>query len=520
MVKWLENAVFYEIYPQSFQDSNGDGIGDFKGIIRRLDYIRDLGCNAIWMNPCFVSPFYDAGYDVTDFYQAAPRYGTNEDLKELFDEVHRRDMHILLDLVAGHTSLESPWFKASCLAEENDWTSRFIWTDSVMEETGEISGIRNWLRGISERDGAVAMNCFSTQPALNYGFGEVTKPWQTAADSPEAEQGRLLLQDIMSFWLDMGCDGFRVDMAASLVKADPGHKWTKRLWQQVRAFLDEHYPQAVLISEWGDPKEAIEAGFHMDFLLHSGPTCYMKLFRENPYFSRKGTGDISQFVQTYESYYQLTKQKGYCCIPSGNHDMKRMRATLDEEEMKLAFAFLFTMPGCPFLYYGDETGMRYLEDLTSKEGGYDRTGSRTPMQWDHSVNAGFSTAPAEKLYLPLDTDPARPTVASMTKDSHSLYRTVRELTALRHAHKALQGSGEIRFLYAEPDSYPFLYERQSEDETLLVILNPSDRTCECPLSRRPGEIIFSCRRDSGSDGLLWQDGRLQTPPCSAVICRY
>lgn len=519
MANWLDNAIFYEIYPQSFQDSNGDGIGDFKGIMRRLPYIKELGCNAIWMNPCFVSPFYDAGYDVTDFYQAAPRYGTNAELKELFDEVHRLDMHMILDLVAGHTSLESPWFKASCQPVQNEFTNRFVWTNKTMEQTGEISGVYGWLRGLCDRDGAVAVNCFSTQPALNYGFGEVTKPWQFAADSPEAEQGRLLLQDVMAFWLDMGCDGFRVDMAASLVKADPGHRWTKRLWQNVRQFLDTQYPQAVLISEWGNPKEALEAGFHMDFLLHSGPTHYMDLFREDPYFSRDGRADAHDFVQAYEDYYGLTKGKGLCCIPSGNHDMKRMRYTLDEEEMKLAFVFLLTMPGCPFVYYGDELGMRYLEGLVSKEGGYDRTGSRTPMQWDNTLNAGFSAAPKKNLYLPLDPDPKRPTAASQQRDPHSLHHTVKTLAALRCVHPALQSNGGIVFCADGRDGAPLVYERRQGEECLSVILNPKSHACAFPLAQAPGETLFYYCYGAEGGALSWNDGTLHVPACCAAICR-
>ena len=131
--KWLENAVFYEIYPQSFCDTNADGIGDFQGIIDRLDYIQELGCNAIWMNPCYMSPFLDAGYDISDYYRTAPRYGTNADIKRLFDELHKRGMHILLDLVPGHTSWDHPWFKESCKAAKNEFTDRYIWTDSTWE---------------------------------------------------------------------------------------------------------------------------------------------------------------------------------------------------------------------------------------------------------------------------------------------------------------------------------------------------------------------------------------------------
>lgn len=166
MAKWLDNAIFYEIYPQSFLDTNGDGIGDFQGIIERLDYIKKLGCNAIWMNPCFASPFGDAGYDVADYYQAAPRYGTNADLKRLFHEVHKRDMHILLDLVPGHTSVAHPWFKESCKADRNEFTDRYIWTDSTW---GQLENMGS-LCGISEREGSVIVNFFAHQPALNYGF--------------------------------------------------------------------------------------------------------------------------------------------------------------------------------------------------------------------------------------------------------------------------------------------------------------------------------------------------------------
>ena len=129
MPNWLDNAIFYEIYPQSFQDSNGDGIGDLQGIIQRLDYIQQLGCNAIWLNPCFDSPFADAGYDVKNYCRIAPRYGTNQDMKQLLEQVHRRKMRLILDLVPGHTSVEHPWFLESMKQEENEYTHRYLWTD-------------------------------------------------------------------------------------------------------------------------------------------------------------------------------------------------------------------------------------------------------------------------------------------------------------------------------------------------------------------------------------------------------
>ena len=191
--KWLNDAVFYEIYPQSFYDSNGDGIGDINGIIEKLDYIKDLGCNAIWINPCFDSPFKDAGYDVRDYKKVAPRYGTNEDLYKLFELAHINGMHVLLDLVAGHTSEEHPWFRESQRAEKNEYTDRYIWTDFCFRSASGLP----YIGGESERSGAYVLNFFKCQPALNYGFLKKTESWQTAMNDLSALETREALKDIM-----------------------------------------------------------------------------------------------------------------------------------------------------------------------------------------------------------------------------------------------------------------------------------------------------------------------------------
>lgn len=469
MPKWLDNAIFYEIYPQSFNDTNADGIGDINGIIEKLDYIKDLGCNAIWLNPCFLSPFDDAGYDVQDYYTVAPRYGTNEDLVNLFKEAHKKDMHVILDLVPGHTSYKHKWFLESIKPEKNEYSDRYIWTNSVWESPDGME----CLRGISQRDGSVALNFFSSQPALNYGFYEPDpdKSWQQPMDAPGPMATREALKDIMRFWLSAGCDGFRVDMAGSLVKHDKDHEGTIALWQDYRRFLDEEFPEAAMVSEWGEPDKSLRGGFHMDFLLHFGPSHYNDLFRcDEPYFSKRGKGDISKFVQTYKANYEKTDQKGLICIPSGNHDMDRLARRLDNDEMKIAFAFLLSMPGAPFIYYGDEIGMRYVEGLTSVEGGFGRTGARSPMQWDHTVNAGFSSASKEKLYIKQDESSDRPTVENASRDENSLYHEVKRLIALRQENKALQNNGTIEFI---SDGYPFIYTRSFEDQTILVVINPS-----------------------------------------------
>lgn len=507
MAKWLDDAIFYEIYPQSFKDSDADGIGDFQGIISKLDYIRDLGCNALWINPCFVSPFGDAGYDVADYYTIAPRYGTNEDARQLFEEVHKRGMHILLDLVPGHTSVEHQWFKESMKPEKNQYTDRYIWTDSIWEAPENMAS----LRGISDRDGSCALNFFSSQPALNYGFYKITRPWQM---SPEEEGPKATLEEmknIMRFWLTMGCDGFRVDMAGSLVKQDEEGRGTIALWKKVRCFLDEEFPEAALVSEWGEPDKSLQGGFHMDFLLHFGPSRYNDLFRcEHPYFCREGKGDISEFVAKYQENYEKSEKKGLICIPSGNHDMGRLSYLLNQEEMKIAFAFLLSMPGAPFIYYGDEIGMRYLENLTSVEGGYNRTGSRSPMQWDSTVNDGFSTAAKEKLYIRQDERADRPTVEKQQADEKSLYHEIKKLIRVRKAHKALQSKGEIEFVYAKKEAYPFAYIRSMGSERILVVLNPSGKEAVFDSSLELKEIIYSLGGELKKEG-----GSMAAPAGSA-----
>jgi len=485
---WLANAFFYEIYPQSFLDTDGDGIGDLPGVIAKLDYILSLGCNAIWLNPCFVSPFGDAGYDISDFYKVAPRYGTNADLRRLFKEAHKRGMRVCLDLVAGHTSTEHPWFKQSAKAGSNTCTNRYIWTNNVFSPPPP--GL-SMISGFSEREGNYITNFFHFQPALNYGFAkpDPKEPWQLPVDHPDCLATREEMKNIMRYWLDAGADGFRVDMASSLVKGDADFKETMKLWAEMRDMYDAEYPEAVLIAEWSDPARAIRAGFHIDFLIHFNDPSYTSLFRSEPgrdlfgffknippsFFDRKGKGDIRTFLDYYLEHYHKTRRSGYISIPSGNHDIMRLAEGRTMEELKVAFTFLMTMPGVPYLYCGDEIGMGYVRGLVSKEGGYNRTGSRTPMQWTSGRNAGFSTAPSRDLYLPIDPAKNRPTVEAQEKDPSSLLHHIRRLASLRREHPALAGDGDFEAVYAEKNRYPFIYQRKLGGERILVAINPSDR---------------------------------------------
>ena len=492
MPKWIENAVFYEIYPQSFYDTNGDGIGDIPGIIEKLDYVKELGCNALWINPCYDSPFKDAGYDVRDYKKVAARYGTNEDLYRLFRVAHEKGIHVLLDLVPGHTSEEHEWFKASGKAGRNEYSDRYIWTDCW------IAGIEGhpYIGGECERDGTYMLNFFKCQPALNYGFYKPKYHWQISYTDERVKATREALWDVMDFWLDKGCDGFRVDMADSLVKDDgDGKPGTCEIWQEIRGKLDKQYPEAALVAEWCNPEAAIcNAGFHMDFYLDHWGNGYNTLMRDyepngdendNTYFKKDGNGDITRFLKEYLPRLEKIKGKGYISLITCNHDTPRPARKLDESELKMAFATILTLPGVPFIYYGDEIGMKYVENMPTKEGGYTRTGTRTPMQWDNSKNCGFSTASKDKLYLPVDEKGT--SVEKMRGKEGSLFNVVKELTALRHKYTDLQADSEFEVIAGEKNK-PFVYRRGK----LVIVVNPSEKEAKADINtaNKPMQAVF------------------------------
>ena len=490
---WLKNAIFYEIYPQSFRDANGDGIGDLPGIIEKLDYVKSLGCNALWLNPCFDSPFKDAGYDVRDYKKVAERYGTNEDLKALFQAAHEKGIRVLLDLVPGHTSEEHPWFLESSRDAENALADRYIWTDSAFTRGDGMP----FIGGETPRNATYIINFFKSQPALNYGYRKINESsWQQNITAPGPMANREAMKDIMRFWLDMGCDGFRVDMADSLVKNDGSEKiGTMEVWRDIAGAIHAEYPEAALVSEWNTPNQALSCGFDMDFYLDWHGNGYSSLLRDyvrsnrgeiteadNSYFKATSTRDISRFLEDYLPQYEASKDKGLWCLISGNHDTYRMAPMLTHRERQLFFAFQMTMPGAPFIYYGDEIGMGYRW-LPSKEGGYQRTGSRTPMQWSSEKNLGFSDGDEALLYLPVDPAADAPTVQAQEADPASMLNYVRGLIALRQTHEALQNYAPFEVYAAEKGSRLFAYKRGR----LLVAVNPGTQgsTLELDGSYRP-----------------------------------
>ena len=307
MPNWLNDAVFYEIYPQSFYDSNGDGIGDIEGIIQKLDYVKELGCNAIWLNPVYDSPFMDAGYDVRDYKKVAPRYGTNGDLVRLFEAAHAKGIRILLDLVPGHTSDQHPWFLEAKKAAQSEYSNRYIFTKTVWDAPPEY----RMMCGICERNGNYMVNYFSSQPALNYGFYHVTHPeWQLPFDHPDCQKTVDAIKDIMRFWLDKGADGFRVDMADSLVKNDDDKIATAAIWRSVREMMDAEYPEAAMVAEWCWPQRAInDGGFHMDFYLDHVGNGYCRLFRagnwgDEAVFNKNGSKQRVPRKSSYRSPFE------------------------------------------------------------------------------------------------------------------------------------------------------------------------------------------------------------------------
>jgi glycosidase len=300
-----------------------------------------------------------------------------------------------------------------------------------------------------------------------------------------------------------------VDMADSLVKNDDDRSATAEICRDVRKMLDEEYPEAAMVSEWSDPKRAIaKAGFHMDFLLDHPGKGYHSLFRETgpdgsqrSFFSKQGKGNIMKFLDDYLPQYEASKDYGYISLITCNHDTPRMTLGYDDLERKIAYSFILTMPGVPFIYYGDEIGMQYF-NLPSVEGGYNRTGSRTPMQWNSGKNLGFSTAEKEKLYLPVDGREIAPTVEQQEKDESSLLNTIRKVLALRHANPDLQSTPNFEVVYAEKDKYPFVFRRGQ----FVIAVNPSWRETDIPLNET-GEVVFEIGKSTLANGHLMMRGQ-------------
>lgn len=548
--EWLRDGVIYQVYPSSYKDSDGNGIGDIRGVISELDYIESLGVRAIWFNPLFVSGWIDGGYDVIDFYRVDPRFGTNNDMVELIEKAHAKGIKVMLDLVAGHTSDKHPWFIQSSQDTNLQYSDYYIWSDRLPDAKAERdletmlkdpnymqNTIGKWMKSEYPRNKFYMKNFYACQPSLNYGYAnpDPSRPWEQGVDAPGPKAVRQELKDIIAFWYGKGVDGFRVDMANSLVKNDKDKKEIMNLWREIREWSDKNYPDHVLMAEWGSPKYCLAAGYNIDMDLNG-----TKAHNRRMYFDRKHQADggsyfslnggqpsvkdlygnawpedkidskttAAEMLKEYYDYFtdclESTETMGYFATITGNHDHLRinMGARNTPDQLKVMLTWVLTMP-MPILYYGDEIGMRSLVDLPNVEGanhnGKERSGARTPMQWTSGETAGFSTCSPDKLYLPVCTEwsPAtsypqyldwkknfeagkvKPiakgeiTVESQDKDPESILNWTRELIALRKSSEALWADSKFIPIFNESQPYPMVYLRSNGKETFLMALNPT-----------------------------------------------
>ena len=527
---WYKNAVFYECYVRAFYDSNGDGHGDLKGLTARLDYLQELGVDCVWLLPIYPSPLLDDGYDIADYYSILKEYGTLDDFRQLVSAVHARGMHIIADLVLNHTSDQHPWFQAARADRSSPYRDYYVWSDSDQK----YSNVRiifldteksNWTW--DEQAGQYYWHRFyASQPDLNY-------------DNPAV---RAEMLRVMQFWLDLGIDGFRADAVPYLFEREGTNcenlPETHAYLKQIRRFIDENYPRRILLAEANQWPEDVRAyfgdgdEFHMGFHFPVMPRIYMAL-RSGDHTPLKNILALTpaipencQWCTFLRNHDELTLEmvteqerqwmwQEFAPEPRMrlNLGIRRRLAPLldnDRRKIELAYSLLFTLPGSPIIYYGDEISMGDNIWLP------DRNGVRTPMQWDASAGAGFSAAPPEKFYAPLiDASPYHPldvNVADQRADAGSLYHRIRQMIAIRKEYLAF-GAGEL--IWAETDTPAVAaYWRVCPRATILVLnnLSPHAQTVSLTIGSQPLESIRLDQPDllgSTTSALTICNGQLQ-----------
>ncbi len=525
-LKWWQEAVFYQIYPRSFADGDGDGVGDLLGIIDRLDYLQGLGVDALWLSPHYPSPLFDCGYDVSDYTDVAPEYGSLEDFRRLVDGVHRRGMHLILDLVLNHTSHQHHWFVASRSSRDNPRRDWYIWRDG-----------RDCLPGGAPPNNWVSMfggPAWEYDPATDQYYYHLFLKQQPDLNwrSPEV---RRAMFEVVRFWLDLGVDGFRLDAIGTIFE-DPalpdhsadlsllelhrlsqaargkkerarlakqwramfGHQMDQpevhALMRQLRAVVDE-YDECVLVGEtddvayYGDGQDELHMVFNFSL---------MRVERPTPAWVRANQRERLAALPP----------GAWPCNTLGNHDSPRVYSRYgdgknDAALARISLALMLTLRGAPFLYNGEEIGMtdlllqdiRQFRDLWGvwlyqaqiEEAGippaealahaarFTRDKCRTPMQWSNAPNAGFSPAGVE-TWLPVNPNYAQGVnVADQLADPASLLHFYRRLLRLRKATPALV-AGEYTALHDdERDYFAFLRHSRADNQVCLVVLNMSDR---------------------------------------------
>lgn len=496
---WYKNAIFYEVHLRSFCDSNGDGKGDLPGLIGKLDYLQALGVDCLWLLPMFPSPLNDDGYDIADYYNIHPDYGTVEDFRRLVEQAHQRGIRVIADLVLNHTSDQHPWFVEARKSRDNPYRDYYVWsdTDQKYKDTRIIfldTEPSNWT--YDEATGQYYWHRFyASQPDLNY-------------DNPVVADTMI---EILKYWMDMGIDGFRADAVPYLFEREgtncenlpETHQYLKR----VRRVLDQEYPGAILLGEanqwpWdlrpyfgGNPTNPAVPGdeFHMAFHFPVMPRIFKAL----------KLGDCTDILDIMHKTPDIPDNCQWCVFLR-NHDeltlemvteedrqlmwqlyapQPRMRLNLgirrrlaplldnDRRKIEVANAILFSLPGAPIIYYGDEIGMGDNIRL------FDRNGVRTPMQWTAEPGAGFSQADPAAFWVPLIDDDTfgyrQVNVAAQMANPDSLFHTMKHFIAVRKAHPVL-GWGRCHFLPANTPAI-LAYLRRTNTDCMLVLCNLSDR---------------------------------------------
>jgi len=470
---WWQHGIVYEIYSRSFQDSNGDGVGDLNGILQRLDYLVQLGVHAIWLSPIYPSPMADFGYDVADYCGIDPVFGTMEEFDRLLAEVHRRGLKMILDFVPNHTSDQHPWFLASRSSREDPKRDWYLWRDEPNNWPSNFGGSGwEW----DERTKQYYYHSFlKEQPDLN---------WRNPAV-------RDAMFDVLRFWLRRGVDGFRVDVMWLMIKDDefrdnplnpgyrPGQPSNNRvlpvynsnrpevheLVASMRAVVDE-FRERVLIGEIYLPVEQLMTYYGRDLKGAQLPFNFLLLQ------SAWSAEAIAKIISEYDSALPTGAWPNWVL---GNHDNTRIATRIGIRQARIAAMLLLTLPGTLTMYYGEELGMTNVpippddvHDPAEKNEpglGLGRDPERTPMPWNGSASGGFTNG---RPWLPIGDDYQSVNVAALEKDETSILHLYRKLIDLRHRRPTLIGG---RMLSIRGDGGVLRYERRGDEDRILVLLN-------------------------------------------------
>jgi maltose alpha-D-glucosyltransferase/alpha-amylase len=504
---WYKDAIIYQLHVKSFFDSNNDGIGDFPGLISKLDYIADLGVNTLWLLPFYPSPRLDDGYDIAGYRAVHPEYGTMADVKRFIAAAHRRGLRVITELVVNHTSDQHPWFQRARKAKPGSAMRNFyVWSDTDQKYQGTrvifVDTERSNWTWDPVANAYYWHRFYSHQPDLNF-------------DNPRVVDAVL---GVMRFWLDLGVDGLRLDAVPYLVEREGTNNEnlpeTHTVLKRIRAEIDASYPDRMLLAEanqWPeDTKDYFGDGdeCHMAFHFPLMPRMYMALAREDRFpitdimRQTPQIPDNCQWAIFLRNHDELTlemvtdSERDYLWQTYAtdrrariNLGIRRRLAPLlerDRRRIELMNCLLLSMPGTPVIYYGDEIGMGDNIRLG------DRDGVRTPMQWSPDRNGGFSRADFNALALPVIMDPLygyeTVNVEAQSRDAHSLLHWMRRMLAIRRAHAAF-GRGTLRFLYPK-NRKVLAYLREGTDQTLLCVANVSrtPQAVELELSEFAGRV--------------------------------